>query len=294
MDLSKYIQINGDTVSFAGVSLTFSISSFVEIIIFSIICYYLILWIKRTKAWSLLKGAGTLLAVYLLSIIFNLDNLSYLFEKLFASLVLAVIVIFQPELRRALEQLGTKNIFKEFLHTNKSHGDNLGGLSDESVKHIVNALEFLGKNKVGALIVVENEVNLDEYVSTGIILDAEISSALLEQIFEHNTPLHDGALIIRNNRILAATCYLPLSQNMNISKELGTRHRAGLGISEVSDCMTLIASEETGNLSYAVNGQLNSKVTVDEITQVLSQKREIQKKKFSLGEWWNGGVKNEK
>ena len=264
--MSKWIQFTGDTLKIGSFSLTFSLSGVIEIIIFAVVSYYIILWIKRTKAWTLLKGAGILLLVFVLAKIFKLNNIVSLFESALGSIVIAAIVILQPELRRALEQLGTKNLITGVFRNNAQVSTRLNG---ESIDAITRALAILGKNRVGALIVIERNIDLNEYIETGISLDANISSALLEQVFEHNTPLHDGAVIIRNNRIVSATCYLPLSQNTEISKELGTRHRAGLGISEVSDAVTLIASEETGLLSVAINGQLQRDVSTDEIREIL-------------------------
>lgn len=270
--LDNLFQLPEKTVTIGSVSLTFSLSSVLEILLFALICYYIILWIKRTKAWSLLKGAGILLIVYLFSKLLVLNNIAYLFEKLVSSLLLAVIIILQPEIRSALEKLGNRNIIRSILPINKS--GNAGGLSDESVDAIVRALTSLGKNRTGALILIEQTISLNDYIETGIVLDAAITPQLLEQIFEHNTPLHDGAVIIRDGRISAATCYLPLSKNTDISKELGTRHRAGLGISELSDAIVLIASEETGALSVALDGVLERYVMPERIREILSASNE--------------------
>ena len=262
------------TWTIGSMNLSFRLSSIIEILLFAIVAYYIIIWIKKTKAWNLLKGALVLLAVYLLSKLIGLNNIAYIFERFFGSLMIAVIVIFQPEIRRALEQLGTRNVFFRFFSSGNETA--AGGLTTESIDAVVRAMYLLGQNKVGALVVIERDIVLNEYIDTGIRLDAKISTALLEQIFEHNTPLHDGAVIIRDNRIIAATCYLPLSQNPEISKELGTRHRAGLGISEVSDCITLIASEETGFLSIAIDGRLERNVTPDRMREVLQGSGEDQ------------------
>ena len=259
------------TLTIGSFSITFSISGFIEILIFAILSYYVIVWIKRTKAWNLLKGIVVLAVIYLVAYLLGLNNLTFIFRSLFSSLLLAIIIIFQPELRRGLEQIGERNLIRKFFPG--SENGNSVVLSGDSIEAIVSAMTLLGRNKIGALIVIERKIDLREFVNTGITLDAKISAALLEQIFEHNTPLHDGAVIIRNNRIVSATCYLPLSQNMTISKELGTRHRAGLGISEVSDCITLIASEETGFISIAENGVLRRNVTQDEVRSVLAGAR---------------------
>ena len=266
--MNDFFQISGNTVRIGFFSMTFTLSGILEILIFAVLAYYIIMWFKRSKAWNLLKGLGLLLAVYLIATLLKLDSLAFIFEKLFSSIVLAVIIIFQPEIRRGLEQIGTKNIFRELI-PNVNAGTLVGGLTEKSVTEIVNALTYMGRNKVGALIVVERDNPLDDIIETGINLDAEISTALLEQIFEKNTPLHDGAVVIRNNRVTSATCLLPISQNMDISKELGTRHRAGLGMSEASDCVTLIASEETGALSIASGGELKRNASADDIREAL-------------------------
>ena len=270
--LDKLFQWNGWSFKIGPISITFSITGIIEVIIFIVLIYYLIRWFQRTKAWNLLKGLLVLGGLYALAAILGLNNLTYLFNILFSSILLAVIVIFQPEIRRALEKLGTNNIIYKLLPGLKGK-DQTSDLTTESVEAIVHALSSMSRNHVGALIVIERKIMLDEYTTTGIKLDAEISGALLEQIFEKNTPLHDGAVIIRENRIVAATCYLPLSQNTDISKELGTRHRAALGISEVSDCITLVASEETGQLSLAVNGRLSRDMSDTELLEFLNGTR---------------------
>lgn len=267
--MKNFFQFSGNTLSIGNASFTFSLGGVIEIIIFAVVIYYVMVWIKRTKAWDLLKGAGILAAVYLLAKLLKLNSIAYLFEKSVGYLIFAAIVIFQPELRKALGKLGTRKYLPTLFHTEM----NSTGLSSASVDAIVRALAALSANKTGALIVIERSIILTEYIETGIELDAVITSALLEQIFEHNTPLHDGAAIIRGNRVVSATAYLPLSDNMNVSKDLGTRHRAGIGISEVSDCISLIASEETGSVSVAVDGQLYFGLTDDELRDILSDSR---------------------
>ena len=271
--LDKLFQWNGWSFKIGPISITFSITGIIEVLIFIVLIYYLIRWFQRTKAWNLLKGLLVLGGLYALAAILGLNNLTYLFNILFSSILLAVIVIFQPEIRRALEKLGTNNIIYKLLPGLRGK-DQTSDLSTDSIEAIVHALSSMGRNHVGALIVIERKIMLDEYITTGITLDAAISHALLEQIFEKNTPLHDGAVIIRENRIVAATCYLPLSQEAGISKELGTRHRAALGISEMSDCIALVASEETGQLSFAVNGKLSRDISDKELMECLAGTRE--------------------
>jgi diadenylate cyclase len=271
--LDKLFQWNGWAFKIGGISITITITGIIETIIFIVLIYYLIRFFQRTKAWNLLKGLGLLVLVYGAAYVLGFNNLTYLFKVLFSSILLAVIVIFQPEIRKALERLGTNNLIQKVFPSLKVK-DESSDLSAESVEAIVHALSSMGRNHVGALIVIERKIMLDEYITTGITLDAAISHALLEQIFEKNTPLHDGAVIIRENRIVAATCYLPLSQEAGISKELGTRHRAALGISEMSDCIALVASEETGQLSFAVNGKLSRDISDKELMECLAGTRE--------------------
>ncbi|MBP5294366.1 MAG: diadenylate cyclase CdaA [Lachnospiraceae bacterium] len=271
--LDKLFQWNGWAFKIGPISITITITGIIETIIFIVLIYYLIRFFQRTKAWNLLKGLGLLVLVYGIAYVLGFNNLTYLFKVLFSSILLAVIVIFQPEIRKALERLGTNNLIQKVFPGLKVK-DEASDLSAESIEALVHALSSMGRSHVGALIVIERKIMLDEYITTGITLDAAISHALLEQIFEKNTPLHDGAVIIRENRIVAATCYLPLSQEAGISKELGTRHRAALGISEVSDCIALVASEETGQLSLAVNGKLSRDISDKELMEFLTGTRE--------------------
>ena len=227
----------------------------VEILIIAFALYHIIIWVKDTRAWILLKGILVLLIFCLMAYILHMNVILWIFSKTIGVGITAIIIVFQPELRRALEQLGRGKILSTLVPFDDSKG-NEEKISEKTINEIVKATFELGKAKTGALIVIENKVPLNEYERTGIMLDSAISSQLLINIFEHNTPLHDGAIIVRNNRITAATCYLPLSDNMELSKELGTRHRAGVGIGEVSDSLTIIVSEETGKVSIALGGEL--------------------------------------
>ena len=202
----------------------------------------------------------------IVAVLFNMSTILWIANKTLSVGVIAAIVIFQPELRRALEQIGRREFLNNFFDVK-----NVEKFSDENINEITRAAYEMGKHKTGALIVIENEVKLGEYERTGIYLDAEISSQLLINIFEHNTPLHDGAVIIKGDRICSATCYLPLSDNMEISKELGTRHRAAVGISEVSDSLTIVVSEETGTVSYAREGRIVRDVKEDELIAELKR-----------------------
>ena len=232
-----------------------SIIDLVEIVIIAFAIYQIIVWIKKTGTWSLLKGLVVLLAICLVAVLFHMNVILWIFEKCLGVGITAVVIIFQPELRKALEQLGRNRLFKSIFTFDDQKGKN-EKLSAKTINEIVRATYELAKTKTGALMVIGNEEGLLEYERTGIVLDAAVSSQLLINIFEHNTPLHDGAIIIVEDRITAATCYLPLSDNMELSKDLGTRHRAGVGVSEVSDSLTVIVSEETGKVSIALGGEL--------------------------------------
>lgn len=242
----------------------------VEICIISFSIYHIILWVKKTRAWNLLKGIVVLLLAYLFAYFLDMSVILWVFDKALAIGITVLAVVFQPELRKALEELGRKNIVASIITFDDSK-DKKTRFSDRSINEIVRATVELAKVKTGALIILEKDISLAEYERTGITIDSAISSQLLMNIFEHNTPLHDGAVILRNDRIMAATCYLPLSDNLGLSKELGTRHRAGVGLSEVSDSITIIVSEETGKISVAVHGKLLRNVDGELLKKKLSE-----------------------
>ena len=254
-----------------GLPQSFHLTYIVEILILTVIIYELLIWVKNTRAWTLLKGIVVVTAFALISYFFHLTTLTWLMSKTAGVLVTVVVIVFQPELRRALEQLGRKNIIFSIFGTSAVIAEEDRRSRDKINSEIVKAVFEMSKVKTGALIVMEKQVILNEYERTGIPIDALISSQLLMNIFEHNTPLHDGAVFIRNQRVVAATCYLPLSDNMELSKELGTRHRAGVGISEVSDSLTIIVSEETGAVSIAESGKLTRSVSPDDLKAKLAE-----------------------
>lgn len=264
----------------------------VEIIIISFLLYHILVWIKNTKAWSLLKGVVVIAIFLFLAAIFRMNTILWIAENIVGIAATAIIVILQPELRKALEELGRKNIISSIFPFESGKPEE-GLFSDRTVNEITKACMEMGKVKTGALIVVEQTQSLAEYERTGIAVDGIISSQLLMNIFEHNTPLHDGAVIVRGNRVVSATCYLPLSDNMELSKELGTRHRAGIGISEVTDSMTIIVSEETGKISVAYEGWLDRSLDGDALKDKLYmiQNKPLEEKKRKL---WKGRAKNEK
>ena len=240
-----------------------------EIIIIAFAVYHVTFWVKRTRAWTLVKGVFVLFSAYIVAYILDMSVILWVFDKTIGLGITALLIVFQPELRKALEELGQKKIVSSILPFDENKDRNIR-FTDRTVNEIVRATSELAKAKTGALIIMEKDIILSEYERTGIIIDSAISSQLLINIFEHNTPLHDGAVIVRGDRIVAATCYLPLSDNMGLSKDLGTRHRAAVGISEVSDSLTVIVSEETGMISVAVGGKLLRNIDGDLLRRKLN------------------------
>ena len=251
------------------------VTDILEIILISWFVYQFIIWIKYTRAYALLKGFLVIAAFIVIAYVLRMNTILWIFRNLASVLIIGLIVIFQPELRRILEQLGRKKYFGALIPFDTGK-DVKERFTDRTINEIVRASFEMGAVKTGALIVIEQDVLLTEYERTGILVDAALTSQLLINIFEKNTPLHDGAVIVRGNRVVAATCYLPLSDNMELSKQLGTRHRAGVGISEVSDSLTIIVSEETGHVSVARGGKLISNVASADLKKELV---EIQDKK---------------
>ena len=253
----------------------------VEILILAWLVYRLLNWIKTSHAWTLLRGiliiAAALAAIYLL----QMDTLIYIINQGMSIVIITLVVVFQPELRKVLETLGEREILNHsFLFGQNRNA--AGRFSDRTVDELVRACIEMSSERTGALIVIEQNENLHEYERTGIEIDALVTSQLLINIFEHNTPLHDGAVIVRGDRVTAATCYLPLSDNKSLPKALGTRHRAGVGVSEMTDSFTIIVSEETGGISAAYKGELQRNITEkvlrDRLVE-LQNKAVVQKKK---------------
>lgn len=284
--LSSYMSLFVQMVS------TITPTNILEILILAFLVYKVLLWIKNTKAWILLKGIIFLVVCVVAVYILQMNTLIYLVNRVIDIGIIAAVVIFQQELRRALEQLGEKQFIESLFPLKDISRDVSERFSDKTVNEITKAAIEMGKAKTGALIVIEQNLRLDEYERTGIMLDSMVSSQLLINIFEHNTPLHDGAVIVRGNRITAATCYLPLSDNMMLSKELGTRHRAGVGISEVTDSLTVIVSEETGGISVAYKGELKRDINAELLKEqlVMIQNKSVTPKKFKF---WKGWSKDE-
>lgn len=265
-----------------------------EIIVISVLVYYIILWIKKSKAWTLLKGILVLVLFMLVASIFNLTTLLWIFNKALNVGIIAIVIIFQPELRRALEELGRKNVFIKLFKFGSNSGEER--ISDKTVAEIIRATLELAKAKTGALMVIAQDNSLAQYEETGIRIDAKVTSQLIINIFEKNTPLHDGAVIMDGDKIASATCYLPLSDSNSLSKDLGTRHRAGLGISEVTDSIVIIVSEETGSISIAKEGKLiryvDAAILKNELVKAQAKEEVKPKKKFLKGK--NRNEKNDK
>lgn len=243
-------------------------SSAVEILIISFLIYEILIWIKNTRAWALLKGLVIILVFWMVAAYFHMTTILWLGTNMLGFAVTAFIVVLQPELRKALEELGNKQIISNVLpFSGTKQKENI--FSGKTINEITKACVEMGKARTGALIVIECKQPLGDFERTGIDVDGIVTSQLLINIFEHNTPLHDGAVIIRGNRVASATCYLPLSDNLQLDKNLGTRHRAGLGISEVTDAVTVIVSEETGKISMSYKGELSRNLSGEELKEKL-------------------------
>ena len=264
------------------------LSNILEIIILAFLIYEFIAWIKTTKVFSLLKGLFVIFVFWFVAYAMNFTTILWIGGKVINYAIIALFVIFQPELRRALEQLGQKKVFSKLMmfKDKKQKGERF---SENTITSVVTACFKMGKVKTGALIVVQQEYDLYDIIKSGIEIDAVVSNQLLINIFEHNTPLHDGAVIMVGDRIVAATCYLPLSRNMDVDKELGTRHRAALGMSEETDALIIVVSEETGKVSVAMGGQLYRNLDQEGLKKKLLQ---IQKKTINTDRFkrWRKGA----
>ena len=252
-----------------------TMTDIVEILIITFLFYYMLVWIKNTRAWVLLKGIMVILLFVLVAAVFQMNTIIWIAKNTLSVAITAIVIIFQPEIRKALENLGQKNFLTSFFAFDFSKGE-IAKFTDKTINELVKACYEMGKVKTGALIVIEDEIVLSEYERTGIAVDGILTSQLLINIFEKNTPLHDGAVIVRGDRVVSATCYLPLTDSLSLSKDLGTRHRAAVGISEVSDSLTIVVSEETGKVSIALDGELYRNVDAEFLKNKLAyiQKRE--------------------
>lgn len=240
------------------------LKNIVDVLLVWFVFYKLITIIKGTKAVQLLKGIFVIIFARILTEYLELNTLKWMMEQVLIFGFLAVIIIFQPEVRRALEQLGRGRLFARSAMQEEEERDRL-------IEAFRKSVSYMAKRRIGALISIERETGLSEYIETGIQMNSNVTSELLINIFIPNTPLHDGAVILQKNRIAAAGCYLPLSENPFISKELGTRHRAALGISEVTDAITIVVSEETGSVSLTANGDINRNLSMEDFEKQLRQ-----------------------
>lgn len=251
------------------------IDDIIDILLVTYVIYKLLMLVRGTRAIQLLKGIMVIVVAWLISTFFELRTLQWLMSQAFTYGVLAIIIIFQPELRRALEKIGSGSFLTRSINPEEQIISNVIG-------EITKAASYLSKRRIGALIVIERETGLTDYIETGTPLSAIVSSELLINIFIPNTPLHDGAVIIRKDQIMAAGCYLPLSESPYISKDLGTRHRAGIGMSEISDGVSIIVSEETGHISVSINGQLDRGLSEENLKNKLLSELNPQPKNSSL------------
>ncbi len=264
--MQQFIEQIKNFISFDSIPVM-GITDYLEILIIAFLVYEIMIWLMDTRAWSLMRGIVVILVFVLLAYILQMTTILWIVRNGISVLLMALLICFQPELRRALDNLGRKNFIMSFLTFNNSNVNER--FSDKTINEIIKACYEMGKARTGALIVMKQNDPLSEYVRTGIDVDAIVTSQLLINIFEHNTPLHDGAVVVEGDRVVAATCYLPLSDNMELSKELGTRHRAGVGISEATDSLTIIVSEETGRVSIAYGGNLIRNVDQDKLREEL-------------------------
>ena len=281
--MQEVISKVGNFISFESIPVM-GLTDYVEILIIAFLVYEVMVWIRDTRAWSLMRGIVVIIAFVLLAYLLQMTTILWLVRNGLNVLLMAVLIIFQPELRRALDYLGRKNFLGSLFTFNGT--DVNERFSDKTMNEIIKACYEMGRARTGALIVMKKSDPLTEYIRTGIEVDAVVTNQLLINIFEHNTPLHDGAVIIEGNRVVSATCYLPLSDNMELSKELGTRHRAGVGISEETDSLTIIVSEETGRVSLAQEGELKRNVDQDTLRDELSRlqnKTVVEKKSVIKG-----------
>lgn len=259
------------------------VRAIIDISVVSYVIFKIIQLVRETRAWQLLKGLLLIIFAAKVSDVFGLKTIAFILNYTVQYIALALVVLFQPELRRGLEQIGRSKFGKLFSFEENNNTLQTSALIEEIVK----AASEMSKTCTGALMVIEKETKIGEAINSGINIDANITSELLINIFSHNTPLHDGAVIIRNNRLKAAACFLPLTDNPNLSKDLGTRHRAALGITEISDSIVVVVSEETGKISFAINGGLSRNLNSDTLRNalhknLLEKKTNIANKKLTL------------
>ncbi len=256
-----------DSMNLSSLSIpSIRLSDVIDILLVAVLIYILLNWIKQTRAWSLFRGLIIIALAAVIAYRFHFYTITFIIEKTFSVGVIALIVIFQPEMRRALEQIGTGSLTNSIADLFKIQGNEK--LSELSVQEIANACVRMSDTRTGALIVIENNVPTGEFTQSGTELDCIITEKLLINTFWKNTPLHDGAVVIRNDRVAAAACVLPSTEKA-IGGELGTRHRAAVGASEVTDALVVVVSEETGSISVASGGNLRKNLSMNELKAVL-------------------------
>ena len=262
--------------------LTIELTDFLDIAIMVFVIYKVLVLVQSTKAASLLKGLFVFLAALMASSLFHLNGINFILSRMVDLGVLALIILFQPEIRRILEQMGSRRFIAFFTHTEA------GNVMEQTISQTVLACTEMYQSRTGALIVFEREILLDDMVRSGTVLDASVSSELLKNIFFVKAPMHDGAVIVRHGRLLGAGCMLPLSKNVNLSRDLGMRHRAGIGMSENSDAVVVIVSEETGSISVAIGGMLKRHLKPETLENLLrnellpQEESDADKQRFSL------------
>ena len=250
----------------------------VDIVVVAVFLYYVLLWLQGTRAIPLIRGLIMILLVYIAGRLLGLYTINWLFDKFVAAVAVMLVILFQPELRRTLERFGRGRLIGQFIPA--PHGS-------VYIRHIIRAVEQMAENRIGALIVLERSTGLSEYLESGVRLDALLSSELLLSIFEQKSPLHDGAIIVQGDRVLAAGCLLPLSESRMLDRRLGTRHRAAAGISEISDALVIVVSEKTGIISLAENGLLTRYLTKDQLEEKLFPLYKTEKNKIEFPQMKN-------
>lgn len=257
------------------------LKTIVDISIVSYAIYKMAKLVRETRAWQLIKGILFILIASKLSEIMGLRTIAFILKMIIQYLAIALVVLFQPELRRGLEQIGRSRFKNFFSFEDESYTIKI----KSNIEEIIKAVVEMSRTFTGALIVIERETKIGDIINSGIQIDSNVTSELLINIFTPNTPLHDGAVVIRGDKIKAAACFLPLTENPNLSKELGTRHRAALGISEVSDAIVVVVSEESGKISVALSGGLTRNLTSDTLRKALSKnllEKDVPNKKLGL------------
>ncbi len=270
----------------------------IEILVIAALIYYILAWMKKTRAWLLMKGLIVIGALVFVAYMSKMTTIVWIAKNLVSFAAIAIIVVLQPELRHALEGLGKKNFLGNISFSDSTRKEQEEQELERAITEVVHACFEMGRAKTGALIVFEGDESLKEIEDTGIAIDAIVSSQLLINIFEKNTPLHDGAVIMRGSRVVSATCYLPRSENPGLSKDLGTRHRAAIGVSEATDSITVVVSEETGMVSIAYEGKLERnvgpKVLQKKLMQTIAKREEEEEQSQKSGWRIRGKAKNEK